>query len=207
MTASRLLGPLLLLAATLAVFIFSQIVIGLRWWILLRTQQIFIPFWAAVRLYFLGWFYNIVMPGPVGGDLVRLWYVTKHTDKKFNAALSVLVDRIVGLISTLIIAAFFYTVFLRPEVSVLGMEEQEALAGRSWSPELGVRFEVTRDDESLWVHRPGRDPERMQPGIAGEFEVGGVAILVQRDEAGTVTGLEIHAGRVTGLVLEKEGAR
>ena len=95
----------LVLGAALAVFILSQIIIGLRWWILLRTQQIFIPFWAAVRLYFLGWFYNIIMPGSVGGDLVRLWYVTKHTEKKFEAALSVLVDRIIGLISTLIIAA------------------------------------------------------------------------------------------------------
>ncbi|HEC02863.1 MAG TPA: flippase-like domain-containing protein [Phycisphaerales bacterium] len=105
----------LVLAAALAVFILSQIIIGLRWWILLRTQQIFIPFWAAVRLYFLGWFYNIIMPGSVGGDLIRLWYVTKHTEKKFEAALSVLVDRVIGLISTLIIAAFFYTVVLRTE--------------------------------------------------------------------------------------------
>ncbi len=41
--------------------------------------------------------------------------------------------------------------------------------------------------------------------MEGEFEVGGVAILVRRDESGTITGLEIHAGRVTGLVLEREG--
>jgi hypothetical protein len=45
----------------------------------------------------------------------------------------------------------------------------------------------------------------MQPGIPGEFEVGGVAILVRRDESGAVTGLEVHAGRVTGLILEREG--
>jgi len=103
------------LSAALAVFMLGQIVVGLRWWMLLRTQQIFIPFWAAIRLYLLGWFYNIVMPGSFGGDLIRLWYVTKHTDKKFEAALSVLVDRVIGLISTLIIAAFFYIVFIRAE--------------------------------------------------------------------------------------------
>jgi CubicO group peptidase (beta-lactamase class C family) len=97
------------------------------------------------------------------------------------------------------------TVFLRQDAAILSGEEQRALVGSYWSPELAVRFDVTRSDGSLWVHRPGRDPERMQPGMEGEFEVGGVAILVRRDESGTITGLEIHAGRVTGLVLEREG--
>jgi len=100
-------------AAALGIFIISQIIIGLRWWLLLRSQHIFIDFWAAVRLYFLGWFYNNFMPGSVGGDLLRAWYVTKHTDKKFEAVLSVFVDRVIGLLSTLAIAVFFYLLFLR----------------------------------------------------------------------------------------------
>jgi len=100
-------------AAVLGIFIFSQIIIGLRWWLLLRSQHIFINFWAVVRLYLLGWFYNNFMPGSVGGDLLRAWYVTKHTDKKFEAVLSVFVDRVIGLVSTLVIAVFFYLLFLR----------------------------------------------------------------------------------------------
>ncbi len=106
---------MLVFAGTLGIFGLTQLLIGVRWWLLLRTQGIFISYWAAVRLYLLGWFYNNVMPSSVGGDLVRLWYVTRHTDKKFEAALSVLVDRMIGLASTLIIAAFFYIVFLRSE--------------------------------------------------------------------------------------------
>jgi uncharacterized protein (TIRG00374 family) len=100
-------------AAVLGIFIISQIIIGLRWWLLLRSQRIFIDFWAAVRLYLLGWFYNNFMPGSVGGDLLRAWYVTKHTPKKFEAVLSVFVDRVIGLLSTLAIAVFFYLLFLR----------------------------------------------------------------------------------------------
>lgn len=102
-------------AAVLGIFLLSQLLIGFRWWLLLRTQHIFISYWAAARLYLLGWFYNNVMPSSVGGDLVRLWYVTKHTDRKFEAALSVPIDRMIGLISTLVIAAFFYIVFLQSE--------------------------------------------------------------------------------------------
>ena len=97
----------------LGIFVFSQILVGMRWWLLLRTQSIFIGFWVAVRLHFLGLFYNNFMPGSVGGDLVRAWYVTKHSDKWFKAALSVFVDRLIGLLSTLIIAVFFYSLFLR----------------------------------------------------------------------------------------------
>jgi len=99
--------------ACLGVFIIGQIIVALRWWLLLRTQSIFIDFWAAVRLHFLGLFYNNFMPSSVGGDLIRAWYVTRHTDRRFEAALSVFVDRAIGLVSTLVISGFFYTVFLR----------------------------------------------------------------------------------------------
>jgi uncharacterized protein (TIRG00374 family) len=100
-------------ACSLGIFVVAQIIIGLRWWLLLRSRSIFIPFFLAVRLHFLGLFYNNCMPGSVGGDLIRAWYITKHTDKRFEAALCVFVDRAVGLLSTLIIAVFFYALFLR----------------------------------------------------------------------------------------------
>jgi len=109
---------------SLGIFIIAQIIIGLRWWILLRSQSIFIPFLSAVRLHFLGLFYNNYMPGSVGGDLIRAWYVTKHTHKKFEAALSVFVDRAAGLLSTLIIAVFFYTLFLRGESLDVGARKE-----------------------------------------------------------------------------------
>ncbi len=106
-------------AGVLGIFVIGQIIVGLRWWLLLRSQSIFIDFWAAVRLHFLGLFYNNFMPSSVGGDLIRAWYVTKHTDRRFEAALSVFVDRAIGLLSTLVIAAFFYSLFLRGKGSVI----------------------------------------------------------------------------------------
>jgi CubicO group peptidase (beta-lactamase class C family) len=82
--------------------------------------------------------------------------------------------------------------------------DRRGLEGTYWSPELAVRFQVSRSDGALWLRRPGREPERMMPGIPGEFEAGGIALRVRRSAGGAVTGLEIHAGRVTGLVLDKE---
>jgi len=95
------------------VFAISQLIIAYRWRLLLKTQQVWISFGAAVRLHLLGLFYNNFMPGSVGGDLLRAWYVTKHTDRKFEAALSVFVDRVIGLLSTLVIATVCYLLFLR----------------------------------------------------------------------------------------------
>ena len=102
-------------ALALGLFVICQGVIGLRWWLLLRSQSIFIDLWAVIRLYFLGWFYNNFMPSSVGGDLIRAWYVSRHTDRKFEAVLSVFVDRVIGLLSTLAVAAVFYALFLAPQ--------------------------------------------------------------------------------------------
>jgi len=125
-------------AGALGIFITGQIIIGLRWWLLLRSQSIFIDFWAAVRLYLLGWFYNNFMPGSVGGDLLRAWYVTKHTPKKFEAVLSVFVDRLIGLLSTLVIAIFFYSLFLWGRGGVITSNNEDragfikSVAGYKW---------------------------------------------------------------------------
>ena len=86
----------------------GQSAVAFRWWILLRTQSIYISIWLAVKLHLLGLFYNNFLPSSVGGDLARAWYVTKHTDKHFAAVLSVLVDRIVGLAGSVVMIVIFY---------------------------------------------------------------------------------------------------
>jgi hypothetical protein len=146
-------------AITLGIFIIGQVIVGFRWWLLLRTQSIFISLAAAVRLNFLGWFYNNFMPGSVGGDLLRAWYVTKHTEKRFEAALSVFVDRIIGLLSTFVIAAFFYTVFLRNQADTVTFTSQggsfEFLAKYKWIV-LSVIVILAAIFCGLLLHRRGR---------------------------------------------------
>jgi uncharacterized protein (TIRG00374 family) len=97
------LNPWIVVAA-LGISAIGQLIFVARWSLLLKVQSIRIGFWPAVRLHLLGLFYNNCLPGSIGGDLPRAWYVTKHTDKKLEAALSVFVDRAVGLIGMLIMA-------------------------------------------------------------------------------------------------------
>jgi uncharacterized protein (TIRG00374 family) len=95
---------LLIFAGAMGIYIISQLIFVARWRLLLNAQSIKIGFWAAFRLHLLGLFYNNCLPGSIGGDLPRAWYITKHTDKKLEAALSVFVDRVIGLFGMLIMA-------------------------------------------------------------------------------------------------------
>ena len=100
-------------------FAVAQAALAKRWTILLSAHSINISFLQAVKLTFLGLFYNNFMPGSVGGDLLKGWYATHHcpSDKKIHAAISVLLDRILGLTGTLILGS----------VAALSMKESFSL--------------------------------------------------------------------------------
>jgi len=95
-------------ALGLVAFAGTQLVIAFRWWLLLRAQAIHIAVVATIQLHFFGLFYNNVMPGSVGGDLLKAWYVTKHTEKRLAGALSVVVDRFIGLVGLIFMAVVAY---------------------------------------------------------------------------------------------------
>lgn len=126
------------LAAAVGIYILGQLIFVARWSVLLKVQSIRIGFWPAVRLHFLGLFYNNCLPGAIGGDLPRAWYVTKHTDKKLEAALSVFVDRVVGLAGMLIMAFGCYWF----------IPERSRREGLNLSLELGVLRAL---NEYKWV--------------------------------------------------------
>lgn len=94
-------------------FTASQCLLGFRWWLFLRAQQIAVSLRLAIKLNFLGLFFSNFLPSSVGGDLVRAWYVSRYSSRKMQAALGVLVDRIIGMIATLFIAFTAILLFMR----------------------------------------------------------------------------------------------
>lgn len=86
-----------LLAVAASGFLLSLLSIAVRWWYLLRVIDVRIGLWEVGRLTFLGQFFNAVVPGTVGGDLVKAYYVAKHTPHKAGVLVSVFVDRVMGL--------------------------------------------------------------------------------------------------------------
>lgn len=108
-TFSKLSPAIFLLA--LLIFMFANSIIALRWYTLLKAQHIEIPFTAALKIHFLGLFYNNIMISSVGGDMLRIWYIVQHTHKRLEASLSVFVDRIIGLSTMVLMALGFYFLF------------------------------------------------------------------------------------------------
>jgi len=106
----HLLGQLKIwvVVCALGLYVASQLIFVSRWYLLLRVQSVKIGYWPAVRLHFLGLLYNNALPSSVGGDFLRAWYVTKHTDRKVEAATSVVVDRAIGVLGLLIMAVGGY---------------------------------------------------------------------------------------------------
>ena len=94
---------LLLLVALLGFFL-SLMTIGVRLWYLMRVQEIPIGLWEMIRLTFLGQFFNAVVPGTVGGDMVKAFYAAKHTPHKGAALITVFIDRLMGLTELALLA-------------------------------------------------------------------------------------------------------
>lgn len=97
-----------LVAVALVLYVIAIVVNGFKWQVLLRAQGIKIPFGAILRFIFVGFFFNNFLPANVGGDVMRGYGLARYTDRTADAAVSVIVDRVVGLtayLSTAVAAA------------------------------------------------------------------------------------------------------
>ncbi len=78
---------------------------GVRWQLLLRVQGIRLAWRRIFELLMIGVFFNFIIPGGTGGDVVKVFYLLKETPgRAAPALLSALVDRVVGLFALILIA-------------------------------------------------------------------------------------------------------
>jgi glycosyltransferase 2 family protein len=77
---------------------------ALRWLLLLRGQGFDLTMRNVFSLQLIGLFFNYIVPGGVGGDLVKGYYLVKaNDDRKFLAATSIVMDRLLGLWTIIIL--------------------------------------------------------------------------------------------------------
>ncbi len=96
--------PLLALGA--ACYFVTVLVAGARWWWLLRVNGLSVTLMETLRFTWIGVFFNTVMPGATGGDLIKALYIMKHCPgQRAPAIVSVIVDRVLGLASLAILGA------------------------------------------------------------------------------------------------------
>lgn len=96
------------MAGSFAIFFFLNIMVVLRWSVLLRGQSLRPPLWRLFLSYSLSVFCNLFFPSTIGGDAVRTLDISRHTKAHSSGILAtVLLDRIcgfLGLVSILFIA-------------------------------------------------------------------------------------------------------
>ena len=104
-----------LLALNMATWCVGLLVGAVRWRMLLRLAGVSVPFSRVAQLQLTGQFFNVVVPGNVGGDVVKALYVARDAEasKRTTILLVGFVDRLVGL-AGLITMATIVTVARAP---------------------------------------------------------------------------------------------
>ena len=93
------------LIAALALYFAMVFVSAWRWEILLRAQGIAVRLLTLLRSYLIATFFNNFLPSNIGGDVIRVRDTARAAGSKTRAATVVLVDRGIGLLGLVFVAA------------------------------------------------------------------------------------------------------
>ncbi len=105
----------------LGIFAFVPLILAYRWQLLLKIQDVHIPFWKVIQLSYLGHFLNFFLIGTTGGDLVKAYWVGRFSPKRAEGFVSVFVDRVIGVVVLVVMAAVFVLCMWHdPQVAKLG---------------------------------------------------------------------------------------
>ena len=93
------------LLAALGLYFAMIFVSAWRWGLLLRAQRIVMRLGSLLRSYLVATFFNNFLPSNIGGDVVRVRDTAQAAGSKTRAATVVLVDRGIGLLGLVFVAA------------------------------------------------------------------------------------------------------
>ena len=96
----------ILVVASIALTGLAVVFGALRWSVLLRLANVRIPLGRAVQLQATSLFFNVAIPGGVGGDLVKSAYAAREAEPAMRPTVfvAVFVERILGLAGLVLVA-------------------------------------------------------------------------------------------------------
>ena len=94
-----------LLALGFACYFVAKLLTFVRWFWLVRAIEPSFRFDVALLLGFIGNLFNLLIPGAVGGDLVKAAYLARMDVHKTAAIGSMAIDRLIGLLGLFVVAA------------------------------------------------------------------------------------------------------
>lgn len=79
----------------------------LQWRLLLESSNVEISYRKTLNYYFIGLFFNNFLISLFGGDIFRVYDISKHSGKKSTAISTVFLDRLIGLLAMAFLALVF----------------------------------------------------------------------------------------------------
>jgi len=90
------------LLAGILCFIPTLLIVSWRWRLLLAVHEVRMRFWRVFELTMIGQFFSTIGVGTTGGDVFKIFYVTRAVpERKTAVAFTVIVDRVIGLLALL----------------------------------------------------------------------------------------------------------
>ena len=156
------------------------LVLTVRWGFLLRGRGLTVSRRQVFRLTMVGSFLNFCMPvGTTAGDFAKAYYAARHSDRRADAVMTIVMDRIAGLLGLVVLATVagllvWQEPMVRRVTAIIALGTVLAVAGAAvyWTPPLRRRLGLG------WLVKrlPGRD-------LIGQIDAAAVAY---RDHKGMV---------------------
>lgn len=96
----------LLLGISFSLHALGLLISAIRWQILMRAQDDWVPIGFLVKSYLVGSFFNLFLPTRIGGDVVRIWDGSRRSKSLVKSSAIILVERLSGVIILLVFALF-----------------------------------------------------------------------------------------------------
>ena len=208
-----------------AVNMATVVVMAWRWRLLLSAKGLQVPLGWLTRTYFVALFAGQFLPAAIGGDAVRAIELGRRTDDGAEAVASVLIDRLVGVVSLVMLALVAIAIGdhsgYRPEViaaeAMFGLAAATILAllfssrlrgvvARTLEPRAGGRRLAAgqRFYEALHSYRDHRGTLVAVCGLAMVVQVARIGViwmLVQALELPVSVGVVLVTGPVVFAAL------
>jgi glycosyltransferase 2 family protein len=151
-----------LIPLALGLYYAGELANAARWHVLLRAQSAPVAFFETVKIVFAGAFVSNFLPSTIGGDAVRIVYVRRYFSGWAVGAASVVIDRLLNVLSFCVTLPFSFITFGAQLVSILKIGQAAggaALAaatvttgkkGRSWKK----TFTQVKEALVLWRRQP-----------------------------------------------------
>ena len=98
-----------------------------RWFLLLKSQDVVIAFKKVFRWTWIGYFFGMIVPGGVGVDMTRAYYLlTNKRGKRLSTLSTVLLDRAIGLHSMLLVG------FVAVSWQIVGSNDITKMVAATW---------------------------------------------------------------------------